>query len=268
MFLGNPNPTNPNFEYSTCHRHYHFNSYAEYQLLALDGSLAATGHKQAFCLEDFYQYPWDGMMAAEQGGTYNCAGPQGIQAGWQDVYQRNLACQWIDVTDVQPGNYRLRIDLNTLHILNEADYANNRGEVSVTIPPDDSMADPTLPCTGTPVGDRNCGWTRDTAYTCTPGATISVGCSALCALGSCTGDTIMRVYEGDRPTAQPWYVRATLGVNDDSGCGTGGTSCETGGDCCSRVQFTCPPSGSYTVVWAPYRYGDAAARCTAVAHSP
>ncbi len=265
LYLGTPNPSNPNFEYSSCHQHYHFNSYAKYELRDTGGGIAARGHKQAFCLEDFYEWPWDGQMQPEQGATYNCSGPQGIQMQWQDVYARNLACQWVDVTDVAPGNYTLHIALNTSHLLNESNYDNNQADVQVVIPADDTGADPTTPCAMSDQGDRSCGWTRDNSYTCTPGSMVSAGCSAACSLGTCSGDTIMRVYDGNRPTSQPWDLRSVIVLNDDSGCGNG--RCGSGGDCCSRAQFVCPLSGHYTVLWAPYRTTDTAVTCT-VAHAP
>jgi hypothetical protein len=118
------------YTWSACHGHHHFNTYAEYELLTEDGTcVAATGHKQAFCLLDFYQYPGTNPV----GSHYDC-GNQGIQMGWQDVYDSDLDCQWIDVTDVPPGNYTLRIRINLEHILNESDYSNNEALIPVTIP--------------------------------------------------------------------------------------------------------------------------------------
>jgi hypothetical protein len=56
------------------------------------------------------------------------------------VYEADLPCQWIDVTDVPPGDYVLRATLNqprpesALPVLVERDYDNNVVEVPVTIP--------------------------------------------------------------------------------------------------------------------------------------
>jgi len=263
MFLGQPSRESPNFEYSACHNHYHFNSYAAYELLTPDGScVTATGHKQAFCLLDFYAYPGtDG-----RGGTYNC-GYQGIQRDWQDVYSRELDCQWVDVTGVPEGDYLLRIRVNTDHILAETNYENNEITVPVTLTADRGppAVDLTDACpAGTEGVDRNCGWTRSYDGTCEPGAMVSVGCSALCGHGSCTGDTVMRVCE------------TALGVNcgnglefaqnDDSGCGTG--DCGMGGDCCSRAQFTCPGTGTYTVWTGGFQAAATDATCNVAPEAP
>jgi hypothetical protein len=34
----------------------------------------------------------------------------GVSAGWRDIYDRSLAFQWVDVSDVPPGRYRLRAE--------------------------------------------------------------------------------------------------------------------------------------------------------------
>src|SRR5262249_40351675 len=56
LVVGNPSdPTNPYaswFVFSNCHHHYHIRDFSNYQLLNLNGTVAAQGHKQAFCLED------------------------------------------------------------------------------------------------------------------------------------------------------------------------------------------------------------------------
>jgi hypothetical protein len=133
LALGVPANEPDVFHYSDCHEHYHFDEYAHYELSDGDG-LVATGHKQAFCLIDLFPWAWEGEM-----GTYDC-GNQGISRGWSDIYQSDLPCQWIDVTDVAPGDYMLHVELNraradqALPLLNERDYANNAVDVAVSIP--------------------------------------------------------------------------------------------------------------------------------------
>lgn len=257
MYLGAPSTTNPNFEYSTCHNHYHFNTYANYQLLATDGSVAARGHKQAFCLEDIdHANPMTGPAMAR----YTC-GNQGISMGWADIYNSGLDCQWVDVTDVAPGSYVLRITVNEAHLLNESNYDNNVINVPVTISaptPDELNTDPLRACAAPQMGlDRTCGWTLEGAHSCTPTARVTLGCSAACGLGTCTGDTMLRVYDGDRTapgSLTPDLV--ALGQNDDSGCAL--PMGMTGNDLCSRVSFNCPASGRYTVLTAPYRSAERA----------
>ncbi|MFT4624403.1 MAG: hypothetical protein ACI8PZ_003062, partial [Myxococcota bacterium] len=127
MFLGPPDAEeNPHFVYSDCHGHYHFDGFARYELVTPDGEVAAPGHKQAFCLMDILRDGRDGP----QSPTYNCA-YQGISIGWADVYGSHLDCQYVDVTDVPPGDYILRVVLNEAERLAESDYLNNITEVPV-----------------------------------------------------------------------------------------------------------------------------------------
>src|SRR5438552_12806867 len=81
--VGDPtDPGNPYaswFVYSPCHNHYHIRDFSNYQLLNLDRSVAAQGHKQAFCLEDLTKY------GPNRSNGYTC-GNQGITSGWAEWY--------------------------------------------------------------------------------------------------------------------------------------------------------------------------------------
>jgi hypothetical protein len=233
MRLGAPTDANPSFVYSMCHDHYHFQGYADYRLLAADGTEAGSGHKQAFCLLDSEQYITDDPTV-RRSERYTCDN-QGIQRGWADNYDASLDCQWIDVTEVEAGDYMLRITINGERALTELDYDNNVAEVMVTIPEDAPDPDPTTACTGTETGAwRNCGFTPEaTARTCTPGEELYVGCGMACGLGTCVDDPVLRVCEGDGACG----ARAALASDDDS-CG----------NYCPRARITCPASGTFTVL--------------------
>lgn len=132
LVMGIP-PNNPDlFHYSGCHDHYHFDGFAEYQLLDGDDQVT-SGHKQAFCMLDTISWAWPFELS-----VFDCAN-QGISRGFVDVYEDGLPCQWIDITEIDPGDYTLRIELNPIpkgfryHTLNERDYTNNVIEVPVTI---------------------------------------------------------------------------------------------------------------------------------------
>ena len=264
MFLGVPDTTSGRYTYSACHMHYHFDTYAGYELLSSDGRcVVAVGHKQAFCLEDFYSYPCGGAgqpACSQRGAQYDC-GYQGIEMGWQDVYGRIYDGQWIDVTGVPAGDYILRVRINLDHLLAESDYANNQIDVPVTITTDvgPTPTDLTMPCGRGVVGvDRACGFTHGYDGSCTPGASVTVGCSAACGYGSCTGDTVLRIC--DTAVGVNCDGAVELINNDDSGCGAGACGMG-GGDCCSSATFTCPSGGAYTV-WTGGYDPAAASSCT------
>lgn len=133
LFLGDPGTAEDpadGFVWSPCHEHFHFESYADYQLLDETGAVVAPGHKQAFCLIDIE--PW--LPGAGPPRYNSCSGYQGISSGWADTYSQSLDCQFVDITDVPAGTYTLRIEVNHEQALAEEDYSNNVTEVEVTIP--------------------------------------------------------------------------------------------------------------------------------------
>lgn len=259
--LGMSSATNPNFEYSECHHHYHFRGYADYTLLGTDGGLAAQGHKQSFCVEDLEQVLTD--PGVRTSGYYDACGTgggrQGISVGWADDYYPNLPCQWIDVTDVPPGQYTLHVALNTERRFAELDYTNNSADAPVTIPASWTDTNPLSACTSTGAYQgmgRNCGWQIEGAHDCTPGDSISVGCNAGCGLGSCTGSWDLRICDGNAACNGGDFAHV---LQQDSGeCSTGVFDLNS---TCPVATFTCPASGRYTVMTGADYAGDTQSSC-------
>jgi Lysyl oxidase len=119
---------NPLFECSPAggHGHAHFEDYALYELLDATGTTVVLGHKQGFCLRDTSCPP--GITP-----NYTCA-YQGLTAGCGDLYGPTLGCQYLDVTGVPPGNYRLRVTVDPFERVIESREDNNVAEVPVTFP--------------------------------------------------------------------------------------------------------------------------------------
>ena len=126
---------NPLFEYSSCHDHYHFLDFTDYKLLNPDGSVATQGHKQAFCLTDME--PVDPEASPSPPDTHPEPGVGGcnrLSAGWVDIYGVGTPCQWVDITDVPPGDYVLQLAVNPAGKVNETNVSNNVVRVPVRIP--------------------------------------------------------------------------------------------------------------------------------------
>lgn len=117
-YLGNPSTQPDMFNTVNCHGHTHYEGYGDYRLYDAEGNLIPAGHKNGFCVMDLCGF-----------GQYNC-GNMGISAGCYDVYGVGTQCQWIDVTEVPDGVYRLAVIVNPLHLpdalgRHEINYVNN-----------------------------------------------------------------------------------------------------------------------------------------------
>ncbi len=120
-----PEHENGTWEWDQCHRHWHYESYAQYLLFNQRGETIPIGYKTGFCLLD---------SGCDTGiPKYHC-GNQGISASCYDIYRYSTDCQWIDVTDVPNGTYTLALRINwnrapDLYGTHERDYSNNEARV-------------------------------------------------------------------------------------------------------------------------------------------
>lgn len=81
--------------------------FATFDILASNGTKVAEGHKASFCLEDNQCLP--GVEP-----VYACAnyGDQGISVNCSDIYRYNIDCQWIDITELDPGVFQFKVSKN------------------------------------------------------------------------------------------------------------------------------------------------------------
>lgn len=128
--IGPENNTSGQFSYDNCHQHYHYEGYAEYALYDASLTPLPNSFKNGFCVLD---------LECNNGGAlkYSCE-YMGISAGCEDIYDAELDCQWIDITDLPAGFYTFVTRINWL---NRPDYfdrvekniANNFAQVCFNI---------------------------------------------------------------------------------------------------------------------------------------
>jgi hypothetical protein len=108
------------FEFDVCHNHFHFQHYATYKLIDMNGKEWRAA-KRGFCMLD--TDPWLSSLRDAPRNYWNCgnqdfAGFQGISKGWSDTYVWKLGGQYfvLDGGDGQPvvpaGNYWIEVEVN------------------------------------------------------------------------------------------------------------------------------------------------------------
>ncbi|XP_055848149.1 lysyl oxidase homolog 2B [Episyrphus balteatus] len=109
------------WEWHMCHMHYHsMEVFAVFDIFDLHGNKVAQGHKASFCLEDNQCLP-----GAKP--KYACAnfGDQGISVNCSDIYRYNIDCQWVDISEMEVGDYIMKISVNPEFKVSEMSFDNN-----------------------------------------------------------------------------------------------------------------------------------------------
>lgn len=109
------------WEWHMCHMHYHsMEVFATFDVIDTNGTKLAEGHKASFCLEDNQCMP--GVEP-----RYKCAnyGDQGISVNCSDIYKHNIDCQWVDITELEPGQYTFKVAVNPEFKVGEMSFDNN-----------------------------------------------------------------------------------------------------------------------------------------------
>jgi Lysyl oxidase len=125
---------------SLSHRHWHYKAFVRYQLRATSAGLPIVrpDNKAGFCLADpMYAPDFCGSLKPDALSVDEGLGPDTT-----DYYNPNLEGQYIDVTDVPPGDYWLLHWVNSGKEICESDYANNAAAVKIALWPNGYGAAP------------------------------------------------------------------------------------------------------------------------------
>jgi len=150
-FMREPLPgASLSYEHADGHQHVHLQKIARYSLVDPTGTApVAPAQKVGFCLLDSdstrvdsanYRYgpnscfPADHATNPDRPILPEDSVQMGVSAGWRDVYEAGLTNQWVVVSDVQPGNYLLRAEIDPDGLVHEAVEANPPADRPLTIP--------------------------------------------------------------------------------------------------------------------------------------
>jgi hypothetical protein len=103
--LGDPSGGDPSlFIVDPCHGHWHYKEFIQYSLYNTANEQIMVAHKDGFCISD---------MECPKGvvGPYGC-NYMGITPGCSDVYDATVPCQWVDITGLDTGTYKLSVVAN------------------------------------------------------------------------------------------------------------------------------------------------------------
>jgi hypothetical protein len=136
------------FENNDAHNHWHLRNAARFSVWNESGTAeVAVGAKVGFCLQDVDHvdafgpgnrvYSSAATAYCEQGSPGASSVYEGISRGWEDVYAAKLPFQWVDLSDVAPGRYRIgeAVDPDNFVIeSNEADNGPTLAPDPITVP--------------------------------------------------------------------------------------------------------------------------------------
>ena len=124
------------------HDHWHVIDYQRFKLVNVDDKVLGNVAKTGFCAFDSWPYTsfkptW---FDADRSVCQTNAGGKvlmGHSKGWGDIYRWNIAFQWIDISDLPDGTYKVRVVADppfaTGGRFKESDDTNNRAWTKIRI---------------------------------------------------------------------------------------------------------------------------------------
>jgi hypothetical protein len=132
------------------HDHWHLQKIARYSLVK-GSTEVAPAQKVGFCLDDSEHVnksigPSSAVYTDANGrefcDRYHPGATklwEGISRGWRDKYEKNLYFQWVDISNVLPGEYQLREEVNPLGFVKEEGGEKPASYAAATVPGYDAL---------------------------------------------------------------------------------------------------------------------------------
>ncbi len=125
------------------HNHWHIKDVARYWVAHTDGTPVGDefDNKVGFCIFDSVDFR-SGLPGAPTSVRHRIAGcgtrltpeiAMGLSVGWGDQYRFDLAGQFIDIEDLEPGSYLLMAEVDPARRLQELDTTNNTAATPFTL---------------------------------------------------------------------------------------------------------------------------------------
>lgn len=119
------------------HDHWHIRDLQRYTLKRPGRQEVRKGAKEGFCVYDLVPYNLTlpgaperkhykkGITCGEEEEENSLRADMGLSVGWTDKYAYLLPYQWIDITGLPSGTYRLRVEVDVKDQFEESREANN-----------------------------------------------------------------------------------------------------------------------------------------------
>jgi hypothetical protein len=234
LLLGNPE-SSPLYSRDSCSQRPFLDDYLRYELLEESGAVILRHDSRLVprCRASNERGPLEGPFRCEQQGLAHGLArsftPDGFRLDESSTFGVN-DCPYIDITEVPPGRYEVRVTINPEGVIAESRGDNNSWSFRIQIP---TFDDPARPCPDESSllyrsEPPECGWTRAALAdpTCTPGARVQFECD------NCGGAPVARVCPGDAACSQLEALPTEPSRSSS----------------CLQLAFTCPDTGRYGVL--------------------
>lgn len=124
------------------HDHWHVTGYQKFKLQNLNARTLGAGAKTGFCSLDSYRYGSTKPSFYDAERFICQVGPtgtvlMGTSRRWGDIYRYDIAYQWVDITGLPNGDYKLKAiadpPFGTGGRFRESNETNNRGWTKIHI---------------------------------------------------------------------------------------------------------------------------------------